>query len=59
LNGIYAISSMISIAIPDSTNKVAKLLGFEELKFDEIKNLNKFDDKTPQKADPIFIRIKI
>ena len=59
LNGIYAISSMISIAIPKSTKKVSQLLGFEEFEFNEINNFEKFDNKIPQKASPIFVRIKI
>ncbi|MCK5866819.1 MAG: methionine--tRNA ligase [Mycoplasmataceae bacterium] len=56
LNGIYAISSMISIAIPESAERVAKLLGFENLEFDDINNFDKFSNKIPKKASPIFIR---
>ena len=59
LNGIYAISAMISISIPESTEKVANLLGFPSLEFEEINNFNKFENKIPKKALPIFVRIKI
>lgn len=58
LNGIYAMTTMISVVIPKKANKALKSLGIEKLKFEFIEEFNKFDNVMPTKQDVLFERIK-
>lgn len=58
LNGIYAMTTMISVVIPNKANEALKALGIEKLKFEFIEEFKKFDNIMPTKQDVLFERIK-
>ena len=58
LNGIYAMTTMLSVIIPNKAKEALKQLGFESFDFDKIKDFNKFDKVIPVKDGVLFNRIK-
>lgn len=58
LNGIYAMTTMLSVIIPKKAEEARASLNIKELKIDEILNFNKFDNILPIKGNVLFERIK-
>jgi len=58
LNGIYAITTMLSVVMPKKTEEVADLIGLKELSFQKAKDFNKFDQVAIKESKVIFSRIK-
>ena len=58
LNGIYAITTMLSVVMPKKTEEVADLIGLKELSLQKAKDFNKFDQVAIKESKVIFSRIK-
>jgi len=58
LNGIYAITTMLSVVMPKKTEEVADLIGLKELSLQKAKDFNKFDQVDIKESKVIFSRIK-
>jgi len=58
LNGIYAITTMLSVVMPTKTEEVADLIGLKELSLQKAKDFNKFDQVAIKESKVIFSRIK-
>lgn len=58
LNGLYAVTTYLSVVIPNKANEANKQLGFNEVSLELIKDLKKFDNVKVQKGDVLFERIK-
>lgn len=58
LNGIYAVSTMLTPAIPNKASEALKLLGFDKANFTLILDFGKFDNIIPVQGKVLFERIK-
>ena len=58
LNGIYAITTMLSVVMPKKTEEVADLIGLKEFSLQKAKDFNKFDQVAIKESKVIFSRIK-
>lgn len=58
LNGLYAVTTYLSVVIPNKAAEANKQLGFNEFSLELIKDLKKFDNVKVQKGDVLFERIK-
>lgn len=58
LNGIYAMTTMLSVVIPKKAKQALDMLGIKEFSLDEINNFKKFDKILPIKGEILFQRIK-
>ena len=58
LNGIYAMSTMLSVVIPNKAKKAIEYLGIKEASLDKVLDFNKFDYVLPTKGEVLFERIK-
>ncbi len=58
LNGIYAVSTFLSVVIPTKVSEALKQLNQKEVSLDEIDNFKKFDKTLVQKGNVLFERIK-
>lgn len=58
LNGLYAVSTMLSVVIPNKANEALKQLGQKEFSLDLIQDFTKFDNIKVIKENVLFERIK-
>ncbi|TCG11512.1 methionine--tRNA ligase [Mycoplasma todarodis] len=58
LNGIYAVSTYLSVVIPNKTSLAMEQLQVESLSLEEISNFKKFDEIMVKKGEVLFQRIK-
>ncbi len=58
LNGIYAVTTYLSVVIPNKTALAAEQLQTKKLCLEEILNFKKFDETLVQKGEVLFQRIK-
>ena len=57
-NGIYAVTTFLSIVMPKKTTNAMKQLNIDSLSFEKINDYNKFNDVAIGKSNIIFERIK-
>lgn len=58
LNGIYAMTTMLSVVMPKKANQVKNMLNQTNLELSKILDLTKFDKVLPIKGEVLFERIK-
>ncbi|WKX02560.1 methionine--tRNA ligase [Candidatus Mycoplasma mahonii] len=58
LNGIYAVTALLSIVIPNKAKEASDMLGITELSFENITDFTKFDKVIVKTGGPLFERIK-
>ncbi len=58
LNGIYAITTLLSVVLPNKTSEAKRQLSVENISLEQINNPSKFDEITVQKGETLFERIK-
>lgn len=58
LNGIYAMTCMLSVVIPNKANEALSQLNIDKLDFDQVLNFEKFNEVKVNKGDVLFTRIK-
>ncbi len=56
LNGIYAVASMLEPVMPNYANIIKNILNIEDLNFDKVKKMEKFDQILINKSEIIFPR---
>ncbi|CAC13663.1 METHIONYL-TRNA SYNTHETASE (METHIONINE--TRNA LIGASE) (METRS) [Mycoplasmopsis pulmonis] len=59
LNGIYAMAFELSIVMPQTSQKLAKALGFESFEKSKLEDFKKFDNIKIEKIENLFNRIKL
>lgn len=59
LNGIYAMAFELSTVMPQTSQKLAKALGFESFEKSKLEDFKKFDNIKIEKIENLFNRIKL
>ncbi|NQZ65992.1 MAG: methionine--tRNA ligase [Mycoplasmatales bacterium] len=58
LNGIYAMTTMLSIVIPKKANQALKILNQKDLSLEKIEDFSKFDETIFGESEILFERMK-
>ena len=58
LNGIYAMTTMLSVVIPEKAKEAINQLGFDSIDIDLVNDFSKFNNHLPKKGEVLFTRIK-
>ncbi|WP_215740857.1 methionine--tRNA ligase [Mesomycoplasma hyorhinis] len=58
INGIYAVNTLLSVCLKNTSQKVLKLLKLEKNDINQVENFSKFDNLFLDKAEVIFERMK-